>query len=74
MDRKEFLGTFARMSDQDRIAIRADLIRSSHFEEAPGAGSAVATCLAIMEAIRAGGEPMAVCREMLEEVSGICPS
>lgn len=74
MNRKELLDAFAEMPDVDRTAVRAEMIRSSHFEDAPGAGCAVAACLSIMDGIRSGGDPMAVCRQMLEEVSGICPS
>lgn len=74
MDRTEILDAFAEMAEPDRTVVRAELIRSSHFEDAPGAGSAVAACLAIMDGIRAGGDPMTVCRQMLEEVSGVCPS
>lgn len=74
MNRKELLDAFAEMPAVDRTVVRAEMIRSSHFEDAPGAGSAVAVCLSIMDGIRAGDDPMAVCRKMLEEVSGTCPS
>lgn len=74
MDRAEILDAFAEMTETDRAVVRAELIRSSHFEDAPGAGSAVAACLAIMDGIRAGGDPMTVCRDLLEEISGLCPS
>ena len=72
MDRRELLQAFSELSPSDRMAIRADLIRDTGFEDAPGAGSVMAACIAIMEEAKAGRDPVKFCEGMLEEMAGMC--
>jgi hypothetical protein len=72
MDRQELLEAFSGMSASDRIAIRAKLIRDTGFVDAPGAGSVMAACIAIMEEAKAGRDPVKFCQGMLEEMAGMC--
>lgn len=72
MDRRELLQAFTELSPSDRMAIRADLIRDAGFEDAPGAGSVMAACIAIMEEAKAGRDPVKFCEGMLEEMAGMC--
>jgi hypothetical protein len=72
MDRLELLEAFSEMSASDRMAIRAELIRDMGFEDAPGTGSVMAACIAIMEEVRAGRDPLKFCEGMLEEMAAMC--
>lgn len=72
MDRRELLQAISEMSTSDRMAIRADLIRDTGFEGAPGAGSVMAACIAIMEEAKAGRDPVKFCEGMLEEMAAMC--
>lgn len=72
MDRQEWLRSFSEMSAFDRAAIRAALIRESGFEDAPGTGSVMAACIAIMEEAKAGRDPVKYCEGMLEEMAAMC--
>ena len=69
MNRRELLQAFTELPPSDRMAIRADLIRDSGFEHAPGASSVMAACIAIMEEAKAGRDPVKFCEGMLEAIS-----
>ena len=70
MDRRELLQAFSEMSSSERTAVRADLLRNTGFEDAPGAGSVMAACIAIVEEAKAGRDPVKFCRGMIEELAG----
>lgn len=72
MRRQQLLDAFAELSAEDRVAVRAELIRSSRFETAPGVNSAMATCIEIMDRVKAGDDPVRVCKGMLDEMAGMC--
>lgn len=72
MKRQELLDAFAGMSPEDRVAVEAEVIRAVRFEEAPGMASAMAATIALMDRIRAGQDPIEACREMLDEMAGMC--
>lgn len=72
MNRQELLDAFSELSASDRMTIRARLIRDTGFEDAPGAGSVMAACIAIMEEVKAGRDPVKFCEGMLEEMAGMC--
>jgi len=72
MERQELLEAFSEMSASDRMAIRAKLIRDMGFEDAPGAGSVMAACIAIMEEAKAGRDPVKFCEGMLEDMAAMC--
>jgi hypothetical protein len=72
MRRDEVLAGFNELSSEDRRAVEAEIIRTMAFEGAPGMGSAMAATIEIMDRIRTGGDPVAVCREMLDEMAGTC--
>lgn len=73
MERQELLDAFAALSPGDRTAVRAELIRAEGFGDAPGAGSAMAACIEILDQVKSGADPVKVCRAMLEEMAGFCP-
>jgi TctA family transporter len=72
MDRQEWLEAFSEMSAADRMAIRARVIGDMGFEDAPGAGSVMAACIAIMEEAKAGRDPVKFCQGMLDEMAAMC--
>lgn len=72
MDRQELMKAFSELSSTDRRAVRADLIRSGGFEDAPGTNSVMAACIAILEEAKAGRDPIRFCEGMIEEMAAMC--
>jgi len=73
MVRKELLEAFEEMAEEDRAAVRTAIFRLAEFGAGPGTANSMATCIEIMERVKAGGDPLEVCRGMLAELAGSCP-
>lgn len=73
MLRNELLDAFEEMSKEDRAAIRTQIIRRDGRPMGPGTACSMATCIEIMERVKAGSDPVEVCRSMLQELAGSHP-
>ncbi len=69
MNRADFLKAFGEMSPEDQEAIRAELAGKAASQEA---WDPMAICQGMMEKMKAGGNPMAIFREMAEKKKGKC--
>ncbi len=69
MNRADFLKAFGDMSPEDQEAIRAELARKAASQEAL---DPMAMCQGMMEKMKAGGNPMAIFREMAQKMKGKC--
>ena len=70
MNRDELFSAFRQLPADEQELIREQILMSGY--ETPEAGSAMATCLEIMREIKDGKDPMRVCRDMVEDMAGIC--
>ncbi len=69
MNRADFLKAFGEMSPEDQEAIRAELAGKAASQEAL---DPMAMCQGMMEKMKAGGNRMAIFREMAEKMKGKC--
>ena len=69
MNRADFLKAFGEMSPEDQEAIRAELAGKAASQEAL---DPMAMCQGMMEKMKAGGNPMAMFREMAGKKKGKC--
>ncbi len=69
MKRADFLKAFGELSPEDQEAIRAELAGKAASQEAL---DPMAMCQGMMEKMKAGGNPMAIFREMAEKMKGKC--
>lgn len=73
MLRTELLDAFKEMSKEERAAFRTEIFQPGDFGMGPATASSMATCIEIMDRVKAGGDPIEVCRSMLEELAASCP-
>jgi hypothetical protein len=69
MNKEDLLKSFAEMSTEDQEAIRAELAKGGT-EGAGAAGGPMEMkkhMMEMMEKMKTGGDPMALCKEMMEK-------
>ena len=69
MNRADFLKAFGEMSPEDQEAVRAEVAGKAASQDA---WDPMAVCQGMMEKMKAGGNPMAIFREMAEKKKGKC--
>ena len=72
MTRDEFLKAFAAMSPQDQEAIRAEITGKGKRQEAGATSSPTDLMGKVMEKMKAGGNPMSMCKEMMKKMAAEC--
>ncbi len=79
MKREDFLKAFAEMSPEDQEAIRAELTGKGAPQEAGSPCGPMGMpegmkehMMEMMEKMKAGGDPMTMCKEMMEKMKGKC--
>jgi hypothetical protein len=70
MTKEEILRALGEMPPEEQELIREEILMLGY--DTPEAGSAMATCVEIMKEIRDGKDPVQVCREMIEDMAGVC--
>ncbi len=69
MIREDFLKAFAEMSPGDQEAIRKELVEETAAEDPR---DSMEMCREIMEEMKAGGDPMTVCKDMMRKLDKKC--
>ena len=72
MTRDEFLKAFADMSSEDQEAIRAEITGKGKRQEAGATCCPTDPMEKMMEKMKAGGNPMSMCKEMMKKMAGEC--
>ena len=72
MTRDEFLKAFAAMSPGDQEAIRAEITGKGKRQEAGATCCPTELMGKVMEKMKAGGNPMSMCKEMMKKMAGEC--
>lgn len=73
MNKDDILKAFAELSPEDQKAVRTELTREEEVEEAGspfGSGGMKEHMKEMMEKMKEGGDPMAICKEMMKKC---CP-